>query len=105
MAFHNEAQVWKSKLKSCPETSRVGHVVYCANNIQSNDLIVNVPKVTEKEKGSKIEIYIHEKAAFQTDSKRKLFYKITTDHMKRNVFTSIIKKYLPFTAPPYSVIS
>ena len=99
-AFHNEAQVQKSKIKSCPETSRVVHVVYCANSIQSNDLIVNVPKVTEKEKGSKIEISIHQKAAFQTDSKRKLFYKTTTDHTKRNVFTSIIEKYLPYIAPP-----
>ena len=39
MSFHSKSQVCKSKLQSCPEPPRVGHVMYCANNIQLNDLI------------------------------------------------------------------
>ena len=58
--------------------------MYCDNNIQSNELTTNVLKILEKENGSKIEITIHQVAAFQTDPKRKLFYKTTTYHMKRN---------------------
>ena len=39
IAFHKKPQLWKSKLQSFPYPSRVGHVMYCANNIQLNDLI------------------------------------------------------------------
>ena len=75
MDFHNKDQVWKLKLQSCPEPSRVGHGIYCANNIHSNDIVTHVLKVIEKKNGPKIEIAIHQEAVFQTDSKRKIFYK------------------------------
>ena len=75
LAFLNKTQVCKQKRQSCTEPSRVGHVMYCANNIQLNYLIANVLKVMEKEYGSNIEMAIHQESAFQTDSKRKLFNK------------------------------
>ena len=74
MAFHNKAQVWKSKLRSCSEPSRVGHVICCADNIHSNDLISNSLEVIKKENVPKIEIAIHQEAVFQTDSERKICY-------------------------------
>ena len=35
IVFHNKDQVCKSRLQSCPNPSRVGHVIHCVNNIQS----------------------------------------------------------------------
>ena len=49
--------------------------MYCANNIQSANLISNFIEVIEKEKGFKIEISVHQEADFQMDPERKLFYK------------------------------
>ena len=99
MAFRNKAQVWKFKLQSDTDPPRLVHVMYCANKIQSYGLISNVLKVIYKGKGSKIEIAIHQEAAFQTDSKRKIPYKITTNRMKGNAFPPIIEKCLSYTAP------
>ena len=74
MAFHKKAQVCKAKLQSWLEPSKVVHVMYGANNIQSTDLIVNGLTVVEKEKNWKISIVIQLEAAFQTDIERKIFY-------------------------------
>ena len=49
MAFHPKGQVWKYKHQYCPYPSKVGYGMYCANNIQMIDMIINVLEVTEKE--------------------------------------------------------
>ena len=41
-AFHNKAQVWKSKLQTCHEPENVGHAMYGSNNILAFDLISNI---------------------------------------------------------------
>ena len=47
----------------------------CVNNIQSKCLITNVLKIIYKQNGANIEISMHQYVVFQTDSKRKIFYK------------------------------
>ena len=69
-----KSQVWKSKLQSCPEPSKFGHVIYGASNIQATDLITNLLTVAGKEKNRKIEITVQPQAEFQTDTEKKLFY-------------------------------
>ena len=39
MDFHAKVQVWKSKLQFYPEPYKVGHVMYFANNIQTDYFI------------------------------------------------------------------
>ena len=75
MVFHPKYQVCKSKLQSCPETAKVGYVMYCANNTQKVYLISNILEVVEKENGHKIEIVVHLELVFQTDPERKIFYR------------------------------
>ena len=74
MAFHKKSQDRKTKLQSCPKPSKVGHVMYGANNIQATDFIKNVLTVVEKEKKNNFEISVQLEAAFQTDTERKLLY-------------------------------
>ena len=71
MAFHPKAQVWKSKLQSCPEPSKSVHIMYIAHTIQVNDLIKNLLEAIQAENGHNIETSIQAEAAFQTES----FYK------------------------------
>ena len=59
MKFHTKAQVWKSKLQSWPEPSKVGYGIYCAKNTQMVDLIKNVLGVIEKENFHHIGIAVH----------------------------------------------
>ena len=75
MAFHNKAQVWKAKLQSFPEPSKVSHKMYCANNIQASDLIYNVLSVHERENECKVEITFQLESSFQKYLEQKLFYK------------------------------
>ena len=32
--FYPKAQIWKFKIQSCPEPTKVGYVMYCTNNIK-----------------------------------------------------------------------
>ena len=48
MAVYKKSQVWKTKIQSCPEPSKVGHTMYGADNTQYTYLIANVLAVVEK---------------------------------------------------------
>ena len=63
-AFHPKAQLWKSKLQSCPEPSKVGFMTYRGNTFQVNLLINNVLSGIEQENGTVIEITIKSEVAF-----------------------------------------
>ena len=54
MSFHLKVQVWKYKLQSFPDPSKVVYVMYCTNNIQIIDMITNILEVIEKGNGQKI---------------------------------------------------
>ena len=82
MSFHPRAQVWKSKLKYWPGPSKVGYVIYCADNIKMIDMITNVLEFIEKENGYNIEIVVQMEAAFQTNSEKNYTTKLTIDTTK-----------------------
>ena len=89
MAFHRKAQVWKAKLQSCPEPSKIGHVMYGANNIQVSNLITKIIVFIERDRKCKIEIAVQLEASFQTDQERKYPSKtITGMKMKKNISKS-----------------
>ena len=89
MAFHRKAQVWKAKLQSCPEPSKISHVMYGANNIWACGLIANVLAFVEIDRKCKIEIAVQLEASFQTDQERKYPSKtITGMKMKKNISKS-----------------
>ena len=56
--FHPKAQVWKSKLQSCPEAPKLVFNIYSAHTLQVHHLIINVVKDIERENGSTIETVI-----------------------------------------------
>ena len=74
--------------------------MYCSNNIQFNDLIENLLKIMEKENGPKKEIPIHQKAAFQTDYERKLFYKNLNRSDEREHISLHPRKVITIYSPP-----
>ena len=57
-AFHPKNQVWKAKLQTFPEPSKVGFIVYSANTIQVNLLVKNVLSVIKQDKYIYIEVAI-----------------------------------------------
>ena len=53
--YNNKAQVWKAKLKSCTEPSKVGYIIYIANNIQVQELLHNMIRNIKQDKGKDTE--------------------------------------------------
>ena len=56
--FNPNAQVWKSKLKSCPKPSKLGYIMYSASTLQVQELVNNMIIFIKKEKGKEIEIAV-----------------------------------------------
>ena len=74
VAFQTKAQVWKSKLKTCPEPSKVGFIMHSSQNFQTSYLVNNVLEVIKDEKWIDIEICTQLDPAFHTENDRKSFY-------------------------------
>ena len=66
-AFHPKSQVWKARLRSSTEPSKVGNTMNSAHSIQVNDPTKNVLEVIQEENEHNKEIFIHAEAAFQID--------------------------------------
>ena len=70
-AFHPKNQVWKAKLQTFPEPSKVGLIMYSANTLQVNLLVNNVLSVIKQEKDLDIEVAIQSEVAFLTKRRQK----------------------------------
>ena len=70
-AFNPKSQVRKAKLQTCPDPSKVGFIMYSANNLQVNLLVRDVLSVIKKEKNLDIEVAIQSELDFLTNEDRK----------------------------------
>ena len=66
-SFHLKAQVWKSKLQTFPEPSKVGSIMLSSHMLQVHHLVGNVVTAIERENGDTIETAIQYKSAFQNE--------------------------------------
>ena len=62
--FHPKAQVWKAKLKTFLDPSKVGFIICSANTLQVNLLVNNFLSVIKQEIGPDIEVEIQLEAEF-----------------------------------------
>ena len=89
-------------MQPCPKPSKVGFIMYNTHSLLIHELVNKVVKTTKKKQGQEIETPIQSEAAFQTDEKRRTFYK----NFKRNDETQQLihghrKVPTVYTAPHY----
>ena len=68
-------KVWKSKLQTCPEPSKVGYIIYSVHIPQVHDLAENLVTDIERENGETIETAFHSEVYFQNEEDRRSFFK------------------------------
>ena len=54
--FHPKVKIWKYKLQTCPESPKVGFIMYRSPNFQISDLVNDLLEVIKDEKGVSINI-------------------------------------------------
>ena len=65
--YHPKAKVFKTKLQSCYDVTKVGLIIYIHHNLQVQELVQNVIKVIKQGHGHVAEIAMQSEAYNQTD--------------------------------------
>ena len=63
----------RETIQSCPEPSKVGHIIYIVHTLQVQDLIKNSLNTIEQDIGHKVETVILYESAFHTEAIRRRF--------------------------------
>ena len=95
-AFQSKDKVWRSKLQSCPDTSKVGFIIYSEHKTHVKEHFNNIIKVTKQENSHKMDIAIQSEADFQTEKYRKMFCKKFKNIVKTNgllIITGTLPQY------------